>query len=1070
MIEVMDLDLYYDDDEDGLLPSMPGASSGDVLVACLNQLGRVDLVAMSQASGMSCEQLVLELGGVAIFQDPAVFKDDEVWSIEKGWLYSSQYCCGNIQHKLDMALKMNKRFPGRFEANATALKRVLPCPLNLAEIHVALGAPWVPAGIYAQFAKELLELEHAPYVFFEKKCGYWRIKPPQGAERCIKNTDVFGVPRPWPDHNKGKPKPYIDALKILEQTMNNKSIRIYVDGCSDKGLVHKAATLMGQERQKALIREFVKWLPADQDRRLLLEECYNDAFMGFGVSTYDGSFLQFPELNPEVTLYPHQRNAIARMLLSKENLLLAHDVGTGKTYEMCVGVHELYRTGISKKNLVVVPPNRLMETAEAHRYLYPNDRILVVSPKEFTPQHRQAMLEQVRDGDYVAIYIGFHSFDKIVMSKTYWVNKMTAELRSVCDTIATTSNREEKRLLERKEKRLRKELSDYVVKGEDTPWLPFEQLGIETLVVDEAHCYKNIPMQTRAENIVGMHTKGSAKCKEMLEKTQVVNKVVFATGTPITNSLADLFVMQMYLQPEELKFRHVDTFDMWLNVFGERKTEFELDVSGTNLRAMTRFSAFHNLVELMMLFSNVCDFYHQEEDNASLPGFNGYTNICVPKTQEQEEYIKSLAERIELVRSHQVKRTEDNLLKITVDGRRCALGQEKVKRCAQQVYELYLRHPDSCQVVFSDIGTPQGDDNVYDSLKNELMSLGIPEYQIAFVHDATTEAARKRLFAAINAGFVRVVIGSTAKLGVGVNIQERLVALHHLSVPWRPADMVQREGRILRQGNTSETVQIYRYITEGTFDAYSWQLLESKQRFVSHLLSATLATRDAEDVAADAILNYAEVKALAVGNPLIKKRVEVSIQLERAKIACRERQTQLINLQTVANNAPAELERLHRLHETTVLDVALYKGVKETIPQEERVAFGEELLEALQENHKLSEERLFDTYQGVDVCLPAGMDREHPYVYLRTANGGLYHLKMETDKPLGCAMRIDRFLEELSQRVTALWESIRNVRHQRDVALADLEQGNAYQQEVDRLEAELDAIDHQLSEPKEESA
>lgn len=1069
MIEVSELDLFYEEDDEMLLDDMTGASSGDVLVACLNLLGRVDLVAMSQASGKTCEQLVLELGGVAIFQDPAEFEYDEQWSIEKGWLYSAQYCCGNIQRKLELAQRMNERFPGCFEANVTALKRMLPHPLNLAEIHVSLGAPWVPAEIYAQFAKELLHLERAPYVFFEEKYGYWKITPPEGAENSLRNTDVFGVPRPWTNHTAQKPKPYIDALKIQEKTMNAKLIKIPIDGLSDKGLIDKAATLMGQERQKAMMREFAKWLPADERRRRRLEECYNDAFMGFGVSAYDGSFLQFPDLNPEVTFYPHQRNAIARMLLSKENLLLAHDVGTGKTYEMCAGVHELYRTGLSKKNLVVVPPNRLQETVEAHRYLYPKDKLLAVFPKDFTPQQRQATLEQMRDGDYVAIYIGYHSFDKIVMSKEYWVNKMMTELRSVRNTIATTSNRVEKRLLERKEKKLSKKLSTYVVEAEDTPWLPFEQLGVETLVVDEAHNYKNIPLTTKADNIVGMHTKGSEKCKEMLEKTRVVNRLVMATGTPVTNSLADLFVLQTYLQPEELKFRNMDSFDMWLNVFGERKTEFELDVSGSTLRAMTRFSSFHNLVELMALFSNVCDFHHRDEQDASLPAFDGPIDICVPKTQEQAEYIQSLVERIELVRSHRVKRTEDNLLKITTDGRRCALGREKVKRCARQVHALYLQHPDTCQVVFSDIGTPKDTDNVYDSLKDELKSLGVPEHQIAFVHDATSEAARKRLFAAINAGFIRVVIGSTAKLGVGVNIQERLVALHHLSVPWRPADMVQREGRIIRQGNTCEKVYVYRYITEGSFDAYSWQLLENKQRFISSLLSATLATRDADDVA-DAVLNYAEVKALAIGNPLIKQRVETSIQLERTKVACRERQKHLIDLRAVVENAPYELERLQRQHQIASLDVGLYKTAKETVPQEERVAFGEELLDALRENGGQTEERLFDTYQGFDVCLPAGMDQEHPYVYLRTVNGGVYHLEMETDKPLGCAMRIDHLLESLTDRVSSLWDKMRQTQQRRVEALADLEQGNVYQQEVDRLEEALDALDRQLAEEEEQSA
>lgn len=1069
MFEVDEFELFYDDDDEEvvLLEDMLGASSDDVLVACLNQLGRVDLEIMSKSSGKTCEQLVLDLKGSAIFQNPSEFWNDKNWSIDKGWLLRSQYCCGNIRRKLAVAEIMNKKFPGCFECNIKALKKMLPSSLNLTDIHVSPGAPWIPAEIYSQFAKELLNLRTAPSVIFNKEVHAWKIVAPEEAKISIANTMTYGTSS-------------LSALKILEQTMNAKTIKVYdyvlTSSWNYERVFNKDATLAAQEKQKAIIQAFNKWVHGSEFRRLRLEECYNDTFVGYGVSAYDGSFLSFPDINPDVNFYDHQRNSIARFLLSEEHLLLAQDVGTGKTYIICAGVHERYRMGLSRKNMIVVPNNILQATVDTYKYLYPHDKILTIFPKDFTPKLRKKTLERVRDEDFAAIFIAYSSFDMIVMSKNYWVDKMTNELNTLYNAIAHTSHKEEKSLLERQKELLSKKLSTYVVEASDPPWPTFDELGIETLVVDEAHNYKNIPLNTKTDNIVGMHTGGSKKCKEMLEKTKNVKKLMFATGTPLTNSLADLFVLQTYLQPEELKFRGIDSFDMWINTFGERETNFEVDVDSKHLRAMTRFSTFHNLTELMSLFSTVCDFHHIDENEAELPLFNGYNDICVSKNEAQSEYIKELSERTELIRAHRVRRTEDNLLKITTDGRKCALDvrlvdpkyylldreENKVEVCARQVYRLYKNEPDTCQVIFSDIGTPKASFNVYDSLKYELMALGIPEHQIAFVHDAISDGARTRLFSAINAGTVRVIIGSTAKLGVGVNVQERLVALHHLSVPWRPADMVQREGRIIRRGNSCSEVYIYRYITEGSFDSYSWQLLENKQRFISSFLSGTSATRDADDVA-DIVLNYAEVKALAIGNPLIKKRVETSNRLERAKISCRQRQKQLIELRSVVDNVPAELESLQCRHAVTSLDIELYRKSKEVIPHDERLSFGEELLDAIKGNHMKNTERLFDNYQGFDIYLPASMDCEKPHIYIRSSNGGVYHLEMETDKPLGCAMRIDHLLEHLPDKVKAFEEQIHQAKQQRAEALADIENGNKYQTEVDLLEEELAEIDRCLA-------
>lgn len=1076
MVNVTEFDLFYDDyDEysENQLDSMYGASSDEILIACLNKLGRVDIKEMSRCSGKSYEQLVLDLRGSAIFQDPSEFENEKFWSIEKGWLLRPQYCCGNIHRKLKIAKKMNEKFPGCFDSNIDVLKKILPSSLCLDEIHISPGAPWVPADIYGEFLKYLLNLKTAPKVILNKQLHTWQIIPPDDAGNSVYNNITYGTID-------------ISAIRIFEQTMNAKTVKIYdylpTLAWDYERVFNKNATLAAQEKQKTIINEFNKWVHSNKNIAARLEEHYNDSFSGYSVSAYDGSFLTFPDLNPEVDFYPHQRNSIARGLLSQDHLLLAQDVGTGKTYVMCACAYERLRMGLSKKILIVVPNNVLKATIDAFKHLYNNANFLQIYPKDFTPKNRAQILEKIRDSEENIIFMAYSSLDMVVMSKKYWIGQMKSELASLDNAILNASIKEEKRLLERQKEKLGKKLSEYALNAKDTPWPTFDSLGIDTLIIDEAHNFKNIKLNTRAENIVGMHTAGSKKCNEMLARTKTVKKLIMATGTPLTNSLADLFVLQTYLQPEELKFRGVDSFDMWINTFGERETNYEIDVSSSNLKAMTRFSTFHNLTELMALFSTVCDFYHMKENDEALPLFKGYTDVSVPKNQAQAKYIHDLSERTELIRAHKIKRTEDNLLKVTTDGRKCALDirlvddrypfqseENKIEACTKNIYEIYSQYPNTCQIVFSDIGTPKSSFNVYDALKLELMIKNIPEEEIAFVHDATSESARARLFTDINKGKIRVVIGSTSKLGVGVNVQERLIALHHLSVPWRPADMVQREGRIIRRGNTCESVHIFRYITEGSFDSYSWQLLENKQRFISSFLSGTSATRDSDDVA-DVVLNYAEVKALAIGNPLIKKRVETSNRLERTKIAFRQRQKQLIDLRSIVDSTPSELDALSEQLRITSKDVDLYASFKETVPQEERLAFGEELLTAVNDNHLKTFERVFDNYQGFDVILPANMDFERPYVFVKSINGGSYYVDMKTDKPLGCAKRLDYLLEHLPDNVDSFKEQISLTEKRRQEALMDIDSGNVYEIQVEALENELAEIDRLLAEDEEKSA
>lgn len=1017
--EVSELEIEYDLDEEYEEISSIVPTSGDALIASINHLGRVDIEYMSRISGIPKDMIIGELRGTAIFQDPFVFEGAQFWDITKGRLLRSQYICGNIPRKLEIAERMNLKFPGCFDANVDELSKLLPSQIDIDEIHVSLGAAWVPADIYALFIQELLNLRETPNVYFNKQLSTWRVESLDEMKGSVLNNYTFGTTS-------------LSAVKIIEQTMNAKTVKVYdynwYSQSAFERILNQPATLAAQEKQKIIIREFSQWVLRDNIRSLL-EECYNSAFVGYMFSPYDGSFLQLPGLNPYVSLYPHQKNGVARILLSQSNVLLAHDVGAGKTYEIVAGVHELKRLGLSKKNLIVVPNNVLKATVDAHKLLYPYDDIFAIYPKDFGPSVRNDVLLRIQQEDHVAIYMAYSSFDMIAMSKSYWVQKKTREIKELRTAASNCSNKQEKRALESEADSRAKKLSKFLLETPESGYIPFEDLGITTLVVDEAHNYKNIPMSSKTDNIVGMHTKGSRKCAEMLEKCACVDRLIFATGTPLTNSLADLYVLQTYLQPKELKFHEIDSFDMWINCFGERETNFEIDVDSSHLLPMTRFSSFQNLTELMCLFSMVCDFHYTDEDDSSLPEFNGYSDICVHRSVAQTKYISELAERTELIRAHGIPRTEDNLLKVTTDGRKCALDirlvdllqyvepteKTKIRACAECVAGLYHRYPGTCQAVFSDIGTPKTEFNVYDALRAELTDLGVSIYEIAYVHDATTESGRAKLFQAINSGTVRVIIGSTAKLGIGVNVQEKLVALHHLSVPWRPADMVQREGRIIRRGNTCDKVFIFRYITEGSFDSYSWQLLENKQRFISSFLSGKAAVREIDDIA-DAVLSYAEVKALAIGNPLIKKRVETSNKLERAKIAGRQRQRQLMDLRAVIEGTPAKISKLNNLVRTVRADIALYEDSREVVPVAEREAFGEELIDAINGNALRESERVFDVYQGFSVILPANMLSDRPFVFVQSCNGGKYYLEMKKDKPLGCSKSIDYLLDHLGDR------------------------------------------------------
>ena len=1037
------------------------------LACCINETGRVDLYRMAEASGLSLRELTDTLKGI-LFQDPEEY--DWNPSDANGWLLRSQYISGNIKEKLEAAREMNRRYAGRFSSNIKALESALPEQIPFEDIGISIGSQWVPADCYSQFAKEVLELNAAPPIFYSATLGQWKVKIPDSARYAIHNVYTFGTGR-------------ISALKSLEHTLNATTIKIYDEVSRpdrESGfarILNKDATLAVQEKQEALQQAFRSWIGKDPHRVRRLEEIYYSTYACHAAGRYDGSFLTLPELNPDFTTYPHQKNAVARIIL-EQDVLLNHAVGSGKTNILIMGIHERRRMGLSEKAVMVVPNNVLEAFERAHRYLYPNDKILVIRPnREFSPANRQATLKRIRDEDFVAVYMAFSSFEMIPMSRRYKLDRKAEEIRSFRAKAAAASDAWEKKALESAAARLCRDLAKMEQELPEDKYLPFDSLGITTLVVDEVHNFKNISLKTRADGVVGLHTAGSSKCNELMEKTRYLRRnggsLLFSTGTPLTNSISDLFVLQLFLQPEQLELLHLKHFDDWIGSFATRQTGFEIDVDSRNYRVMTRFSSFHNLPELTALFAGVCDFYNGEEKDFGLPECGDYIDTVVPRSQEQSDYIDELVYRTELIRQKLVESHEDNLLQVTHDGRAAALDirladpswqpdprSTKAYACALNVRRCWQEFPGTAQLVFCDLGTPKKGFNIYDTLKDHLKELGIPAEQIAFIHDAPTDAKRRKLFEAVNKAQIRVLIGSTAKLGVGINVQENLIAIHHLDVPWKPSDMVQREGRLIRQGNCCPRVYRYRYITAGTFDAYSWQIVENKQRFIGQFMSGALADRNTRDID-DTVLTYAEIKALSVGDPLLKQRIETGNQLERLKISSRQRDADLRQMQNIISGSPGQLDALAKINRRILQDRICFAAKRERLNRQERLAFGEDLLEALAENVRLAAERCFDHLHGFAVLLPADMDPEKPRVILSGANR--YEVDMTDAKAPGCIQRIEHILLHLEDRSRTVGAQTAQVEAAVRQAQAELKKGNPYTHQISVLREKLLEIDQELN-------
>lgn len=1046
-------------------------SPGDALIRSLNTRGYPDLLYMSQLSGETTDELIRLLNGRGIMQDPEEY--DRTHDRNEGWMLPSQYVSGkNIYVLLEKARQMHKKYHCfavnvRFLEN---LERKIP-PVSQGEDDVLpMGYAFMPEYILAKFIASLLGMSTMPAVERDPYYNTWSVRKTSDPAKVL-NEVRYGTPR-------------MTGLQICRDLINGRQPKVYDISYNyaagrEERVLNRNQTEAALEKARLIREEYVKFFRKDKEVANILPSLYR-SITGYRVSRIDGSFLELPGLNPEVTLYQHQKNAVARILMSR-NTLVAHDVGSGKTYVLVCAAHELKRMGLSAKNMIVVPNNVFDQTVEMHRMLYPGDDILVISPSAFTPARREEAVRKIRTEDHTAVYMASSSFDMFTMSLKYYEGIGNEKIRKCQDRLNETWNAAKRRPLENELQRLQKKLEKVQLSYKKTVTGCFDELGVTALFVDEAHYYKNLPV-SGAAGFTGMHTAGSEKCIRLMDKLRSVQagggRVVFASGTILSNSITDLYVFQQYLQPQDLLFCGITDFREWKGLFTEETVEGRMDVDAQGYRITAAFNRFRHLPQLMNIFSSVCDFYRPESGEMGLPVFNGYRDVVVPRSGSQATYMKTLARRADLIRKGRVDREEDNLLNVTNDGRKCGLdirltGEAGLRRsdppcktavCAENIKEVYMKYPGTSQIVFCDLSTPKAGFNIYDELRRLLTAEGIPDTEIAYIHEGTNEKKRNELLDGVRSGRIRVMIGSTPKLGVGTNVQTKLIAVHHLDVPWKPADMEQRNKRLIRQGNTNPEVFIFRYVTESSFDAYVWQVIETKQRFICDFLSGMLpaCSKEAGDIGS-LVLDYAEIKALAIGNPLIRERVETSNRLERCRIYQGQRRMQLREMERKLKEFPEKEGLLRRAVRVVEKDAEFYDERRTDMPVEFRMGLGLHLLKAVAINLEQSGERFFDWYQGFEIWLPRNMTAEDTHILLRRKGGGQYKVMMDGHSAAGCVRRMDNVLNDLKERQTRLEKRLEELLAEKDRAEKEITEGNPYDSAVDALTRELARIDRKLS-------
>ena len=890
-------------------------TASEALAVSIGERAKVDLPFMAELSGKTEEQITEELAG-AIFRNPLTDK----------WETSDEYLSGNVREKLGIAERFAENHP-EYEGNVQYLKKVQPKDLDASEIEVRLGATWVDTEYITQFMGETF---HTPGYYLGSKIdvryaavnGQWNITG--------KNMDNRGNALVQSTYGTQR----ANAYRLLEDALNLRDTKIYdtiEDADGEQRVLNKKETMLAQQKQEMIKEAFKEWIFRDIDRREALCKKYNELFNSSRPREYDGSHIQFTGMTPEITLMPHQKNAVAHILYGN-NTLLAHCVGAGKTFQMIAAGMESRRLGLSQKNLYVVPNHLTEQWGSDFLRLYPGANVLVATKKDFEPANRKKFCSRIATGDYDAIIIGHSQFERIPLSVERQAAAIEKQIRDITMAIEDAEGQEGTRYTVKQMEKTRKSLQTRLDKLNDQTRkddvVTFEQLGVDRLFVDESHNYKNLFLYTKMRNIAGIAQTDAQKSSDMFMKCQYLDEltggkgVTFATGTPVSNSMVELYTIMRYLQYDTIQKMGLGHFDSWAAAFGETVTAIELSPEGTGYRAKTRFARFFNLPELISLFKESADIQTADMLNLPVPEAE-YINEVLKPSEIQQDMVSAFADRAEAVRSGLVEPTVDNMLKITNDGRKCALDQRllndmlpdeadsKVNRCAKNAYDIWEETAEkkSTQLIFCDLSTPKNDGtfNVYDDIREKLVEKGIPREEIAFIHEAGTEAKKAELFAKVRAGQVRILLGSTPKLGAGTNIQDRLIALHHLDCPWKPSDLEQQEGRILRQGNQNEKVKIFRYVTENTFDAYMWQILENKQKFISQIMTSKSPVRACEDVD-DAALSYAEIKALATGNPYIREKMDLDIQVSKLKLMKANHTSQKYHLETdIAKNYPVQI-------------------------------------------------------------------------------------------------------------------------------------------------------------------
>ena len=1057
----------------------------EALAVSIGEHGKVDLPYMAELLGTpgEYERITTELSGV-IFKDPAADPTDP----EAGWQMADEYLSGDVRAKLRMAQFAAETNP-EFAVNVDALTKAQPRELEASEIDVRLGATWLDPDIIQKFMTETFQipyyLRHAVKVRYSPYTAEWRVEGKTATGRSdIISSETYGTSR-------------ANAYKILEETLNLKDVRIY-DTIEDaegkpKRVLNKRETMLAQQKQQVIKDAFANWVWQDPQRRIALVKQYNELFNSTRPREYDGSHIKFVGMNPEITLREHQRNAIAHVLYGG-NTLLAHEVGAGKTYEMAASAMEAKRLGLCQKSLFVVPNHLTEQWASEFLNLYPNAKLLVARRKDFETANRKKFCARIATGDYDAVIIGHSQFERIPLSferqERIIQEQIDETLAAINELKAHAGENFSIKQMEKTRKTLETKLEKLRSDERKDDVITFEQLGVDRLFVDESHFYKNLFLTTKMRNVAGLSTSEAQKSSDMFGKCRYLDEitggrgVVFATGTPVSNSMTELYTVMRYLQYSTLQQKKLTHFDCWASTFGETTTAIELAPEGTGYRARTRFAKFFNLPELMSMFKEVADIKTSDQLHLPVPDAKFETVVAKP-SDLQKEMVQELSKRAARIHSGTVDASEDNMLCVTNDGRKIGLDvrlmnpmlpddpNSKLNVCVQNVLKIWEEGKDQklTQLLFCDLSTPKNDGNfnVYEDIRKKLVAAGVPENEIEFIHNADTEAKKAALFSKVRSGDVRVLLGSTAKMGAGTNVQSRLVAVHHLDVGWKPSDMTQRNGRIIRQGNMNKEVKVFNYVTEGTFDSYLYQTLENKQRFISQIMTSKSPVRSCEDVDEQA-LSYAEIKALCAGNPLIKEKMDLDVQVAKLKVLKADHQSQKFRLQDkLLTKFPADIQKANAhiagLKADAQLAAAHPQGKEEFcgmtikgVTYDEKKTAGERLVLVCSELPN-AEEKVIGSYRGFELSLRFDTYRSEYQALLKGQRK--YTVPLGTD-PLGNITRLDNSLNNFPERITAAENELTTLHQQQAAAQIEVEKPFPQEEELAEKSARLAELNAQL--------